>query len=488
LKFQKKECLDFQGKLENYLHHRITTTTKRATTNPTNSTIDITSNTMSSAASNTDTNKGSTASNTSLRPPCRYIYNNDDMERFLESPAKEELMRLTHAMGKACASETSSFIYNAQDPLQGLSPCLASLHGSLTAMIEWLADFPPVHQSLARFGNPSFRNWHERLTRRSVSIVEAILDEHQQHPSLGIYDKDILEEAAERGKQAAGSVEKELESVPLEDDRRAITQELCAYLHDAFGHYVRLDYGTGHECSFQVFLFSLCKLGCFGSTAEQPPTVDRLKAITTSIYSAYLRVCRQLQTDYMLEPAGSHGVWGLDDYHCLPFYFGACQLKADGDDEDHYKPSCIHEPSILNRDAETFLFFGCIQHIKNLKKNVPFFESSPMLNDISHLENWNKVSSGLLRLFEGEVLKKRQVVQHFVFGNIFSANWVPSEEPRREPPSGQATFRTTTPTIRAVPLAPMVRAPWATDEQQNTGSSTSSSSSPMPPTRAPWAK
>ena len=157
---------------------------------------------------------------------------------------------------------------------------------------------------------------------------------------------------------------------------------------------------------------------------------------------------------------------------------------AHADNHDHWTPSIIHNLQVLETYSPTYLYLSCIQFIRQIKPNVPFFESSPMLNDISHLGSWSKASSGLLRLYEGEVLDKKPVVQHFVFGKIFSASWTPSRTTPLEAP---------TRTFINGPMGDECIAPWA---YSSGGEDSSSSRLPpptkhpggMPPTRAPWAK
>ena len=83
-----------------------------------------------------------------------------------------------------------------------------------------------------------------------------------------------------------------------------------------------MDYGSGHETSFAIFLLCLSLLRFF--TPEQ----DEERQVVLLLFVRYLRLCWRLQDVYNLEPAGSHGVWGLDDYSFLGYIFGSGQLRG----------------------------------------------------------------------------------------------------------------------------------------------------------------
>lgn len=47
----------------------------------------------------------------------------------------------------------------------------------------------------------------------------------------------------------------------LPENLQDASQELIPYLMDSFGNATRIDYGTGHELNFVLFLMGLFKIG-----------------------------------------------------------------------------------------------------------------------------------------------------------------------------------------------------------------------------------
>src|SRR5258708_39912939 len=82
------------------------------------------------------------------------------------------------------------------------------------------------------------------------------------------------------------------------------------YLLTAFGSFVRMDYGTGHETAFAIFLLwlTLIRFLSFNSAAARD--------IVLTVFVRYLPLCWLLHDVYRLRPAGSPPTAGLDDSNC----------------------------------------------------------------------------------------------------------------------------------------------------------------------------
>lgn len=229
------------------------------------------------------------------------------------------------------------------------------------------------------------------------------------------------------------------------------------YFLTAFGSFLRMDYGTGHETSFAMFLLCLTLVRFFRFDPEEA------RDMVLYVFVRYLRLCWRLQDVYRLEPAGSHGVWGLDDSHFLGYIFGSAQLRgssatsylfisADGwiiplsllvDQSAVPVSAILHPPLPL-----TNLYFLSIIRIHEVKHG-PFHEHSSQLYSIANgVATWRKVNSGLFKMYEvrhitsrhrcptqwdyspqAEVLGKRVVVQHLPLGGIIQWNDISAPPP-----------------------------------------------------------
>lgn len=211
----------------------------------------------------------------------------------------------------------------------------------------------------------------------------------------------------------------------------------------------------------------------------------------------YLLLVRRLIKTYTLEPAGSHGVWGLDDHSFLPYLFGSAQYGPAISDTDETPtegslpnapdPADVVKVAAVGRERATNMYFSAIGFIYDVKKG-PFWEHSPMLYDISGVRGgWAKINKGMIKMYVAEVLSKFPVVQHFYFGSLFS--WDEDPEATSAPDSihianqpSQNHSKFPQGDTGPAPTAKLgnTKAPWV--------SATSAASSTFVGTAAPWSK
>lgn len=199
-----------------------------------------------------------------------------------------------------------------------------------------------------------------------------------------------------------------------------LQEELYIYLSESFGNRMRIDYGTGHELNFIVFTMGLSYLVEKDDSSKPAPlSSESLKGyvdnhgfdIHALFASHYLKLCRRLQTKFRLEPAGSRGVYNMDDFQFLPFLFGAAQLCC----VKYISTSDFYQPDQVDMFKSDFIFFGALDFILNNKRG-PFNEHSYTLWGFTNLGSWDNMTRRIRAKFIDDVLSPFPVVQHLLFG------------------------------------------------------------------------
>jgi len=294
-----------------------------------------------------------------------------DHKKFLASKSKVELLAFINRLNKSCFGQREAREESA------VALRLITTFETIRLKVD---EIPASHGRVRRFGDATFRQFCQWLVETAPELISNLTN-----TILSIQEK----------------------------------YELATYLVSSFGDQQRLDYGTGHETAQIIFLLCLYKLGIL---------LDRdidSGAVALTVLKAYFVCCRRIQSEYLLEPAGSRGVWALDDYQCLAFLFGSAQHIGISVPAQYTIENELNIDLVRSHESYSLFFQGIAyaQLAKDKARRAPFAETSPVLFAFSS-KSWIVINRAILKYYESEVLGTFVVARHLRFGTLFPASWL----------------------------------------------------------------
>ncbi|PLW17112.1 hypothetical protein PCANC_14619 [Puccinia coronata f. sp. avenae] len=365
--------------------------------------------------------------------PVKRIHGQAELEAFLGSQALDRILQVLLGISNRTARfgivRTDKQVVYLRDSILASAPIRAIIH-ILEQLDLWISDIP-LDPAPQRFGNKAFKLWGLRLESEAQKL----------HASL------------------------------IADHHKPIEKELLHHFKTAFGSFGRLDYGTGHELSFLAYL-SILHL-----TRILKPKDLLLTGLV--VYQKYFNLCRKLHRVYNLEPAGSKGVYGLDDYFHVVYIFGSAQLlnhptitpamimdekfvrrlndlkQVEGCGDSGVGLSASSVEFMEREGLRQSLFFESVLNTITLKSRSlsgndnktgteedgearpgSFLDHSPiLLNLATNVKGWPKIYTGLIKMMKGEIFSKLPVMQHFwIAGPAAVLPWKPLPSSVAPPP------------------------------------------------------
>lgn len=156
----------------------------------------------------------SVSSSTSITTLSRKIQNVNDLKQWMQSPGYQDLTSFIRQLNRFATGQHNGFS-NLELIKDAKLVALKNLLGILSTKVDQIVPFTEDRNQ--RFGNKAYRVWFDEMRSQLDNYFKLFAEEH--------------------------------------------ANELRQYLEDSFGNKQRIDYGTGHELNFIIFLLGLYKLG-----------------------------------------------------------------------------------------------------------------------------------------------------------------------------------------------------------------------------------